>query len=134
MSLITLATLPYTTYQSRPLYLKDDPRLREDRRYEPDIIFCMSNATLLHKGDGLAHSTNLLKGPSVPPGYKVESLCDINVHDTMFVFWYEDRINPPCSNPPCSKTVKVDIKDLTKEIEFRTNSTVRGHDVYVRMV
>ncbi|KAK3828377.1 MAG: hypothetical protein J3Q66DRAFT_383128 [Benniella sp.] len=108
-------------YQSKPVYLKDAQRGRRARGYEPDIIFCMSNATLLHKDDGLAYSTNLLKDSSIPPGYKVESLCDINVHDTMFVFWYQYKTSK--KDPWPEDIYYVDFEDLTKEIEFRTNST-----------
>jgi hypothetical protein len=86
--------------------------LSDKANYEPDIIFCMADATLLHKDLSLVHTMYLLKGPSVPEGSYVRSPCDTDVHDTMFVFWHQSEARE------ISK-----IEDLWEAIEFKTNST-----------
>jgi len=87
--------------------------LMDEAQYEPDIIFCMANATLSNPPYDLDYRMDRLSDPSVPSGFRVQSPCDTSVHDTMFVFW------------PRSEVRKIwGIEDLRQAIEFETNSTV----------
>lgn len=72
--------------------------LQRDVQYIPDAVFCITNVTnainvtVAYKDNDLDYRVFVLKDPSMPPGYKIESMCDYKVYDTMVVFWMKNEI------------------------------------------
>ncbi|KAK3828373.1 MAG: hypothetical protein J3Q66DRAFT_322505 [Benniella sp.] len=66
--------------------------LEKDIQHIPDIAFCVTNATVSYKDDEMDYKSFLLKDPSMPPGFKFESLCDYRLYDTMIVVWMKSAI------------------------------------------
>jgi len=75
----------------------------------------MTNATVSYKDDEMDYKSFFLKDPSMPAGYKLESMCDYKLHDTMIVFWMKNEI---------TKLRKKDT--FTRDIGFNTNGNVSG--------
>jgi len=92
--------------------------LQRDVQHIPDTVVCFTNVTnavnvtVAYKDDDMDYKVFVLKDPSIPPGYKIESMCDYKVYDTMVVFWMKSQITKLRKRDSFTRVIRFNISGI----------------------